>query len=278
MERYDLREMRLSLSLAPAVFLAAFAPGAPGVARAEDAAPTAGPIAGFCEAPSVPVGDEACAILPPSLPAAPEPLELLVYLHGIVPPEGPSPAKANVFRTVAAAANRAGAVALLPRGVRGVGPKGAKDWFAWPTAPSDHGKHAQALVARWTSAKRELEAKVGRAFAQTFLAGSSNGAYFVAALALRGDLETFGFPVDGLGAMSGGASVGVVPPERASRPPFYVGYGTYDEDTKRNVASLASSLAALRWPSRVAEHPLGHGAREVYLDEAFAFWNGRRAR
>jgi hypothetical protein len=26
---------------------------------------------------------------------------------------------------------------------------------------------------------------------------------------------------------------------------------------------------------RVAEHPFGHGAREVYLDEAFAFWDSK---
>ena len=37
-------------------------------------------------------------------------------------------------------------------------------------------------------------------------------------------------------------------------------------------AQIAAVLEAAHWPVRVAEHPVGHGAREVYLDEAFAFW------
>ena len=229
------------------------------------------PTSPFC-APLGALEEDACAFFPASVASPPR---LLVYLHGILPPEGESPSKANVLSSVASASERAGAVALVPRGIRGVGPKGAHDWLAWPTDPRDHAAHARALVARWSSAKVALEARLGRPFARTYLAGSSNGAYFVAALAARDDLARFGFPVDGLGAMSGGGAVGLEPPPGAALPPFYVGYGTYDDDTKRNASSLVALLQRRTWPSRVAEHPFGHGARAVYLDEAFAFWDAR---
>lgn len=241
----------------------------PAAASTEDEPPVADD--GFCGEGLVPLTEDACALVPPLRDA--DPPRLLVYLHGIVPPAPGSPTLRNVLGVVASAARRAGAAALVPRGVRGIGPKGAKDWLAWPTSPAEHAKHARALVARWAHAKARLEARVRRPFARTYLAGSSNGAYFVAALALRGDLAAFGFPVDGVGAMSGGSTSGLAPDPRAPRPPFYVGYGTYDEDTKKNVAPLVALLAHARWPSKVAEHPLGHGAREVYLDEAFTLWD-----
>lgn len=230
---------------------------------------------GFCTDgfEAVDVDHEACALVPPTADASAP--RLLVYLHGIVPPQDASPQKTNVLRVVAAASTRAGVVALVPRGVRGVGPKGAKDWYAWPTSPADHARLARGIVARIAEAKRALEARSGRPFARTYLAGSSNGAYFLSALALRGDLAAFAFDVDGLGAMSGGSPSGAAaaPPARA---PFYVGFGTYDEETKKGALALGGVLNATRWPAKVAEHPLGHGAREIYLDEAFAFWDAPR--
>ncbi len=249
--------------------------GSPAIASIMDASPEAPPPHddGFCEEGLAPITEDVCALVPDPDAGPPR---LLVYLHGIVPPDGRSPQKTNVLRTVAASAKKVGVGALVPRGVRGVGPKGARDWLAWPTSPADHAKLARGLVERWSAAKKLLEARVGRAFARTYLAGSSNGAYFVTALALRGDLEAFGFHVDGLGAMSGGsasfgAAYGTTP-----KPPFYVGFGTYDADTKKNVQSLVAVLTQARWPAKVAEHPLGHGAREVYLDEAFVLWDAPR--
>jgi predicted esterase len=128
--------------------------------------------------------------------------------------------------------------------------------------------------------KKKLEALAGAPFARTYLAGSSNGAYFIAALSLRGDLDALGFPVDGFGAMSGGAAAGKGKGALAGRTPrpYYVGFGTYDDETKANAKSLVSVLKAAEWPVRVAEHPVGHGAKEVYLDEAFALWDEADAR
>jgi predicted esterase len=80
--------------------------------------------------------------------------------------------------------------------------------------------------------------------------------------------------------MSGGAAGGhgaAALAGRAARP-FYVGYGAYDEDSKKNARALVTVLEGAKWPVRVGEHPFGHGAREVYLDEAFAFWDSAGGR
>jgi len=211
--------------------------------------------------------EETCYLLPDDAHT------LLVYLHGIVPPTPESEQKERVELAVVHASTRAGAAALVPRGIRGIGPGAARDWWAWPTEPVAHAKHAPTLVARWADARRRLERIAGAPFARTYLAGSSNGAYFLTTLALRGDLDRLGFPVDGYGAMSGGSAGGRA---ASSLPvpgrPFYVGYGAYDESTKPSARALGALLTLAKWPTRTAEHPVGHGAREEYLDEAFAFW------
>ncbi len=196
-----------------------------------------------------------------------------MYLHGIVPPVPDSPQKSKVEMAVLHACTRAGVAAIVPRGRRGIGPAGAHDWWAWPTSPADIARLAPSLVARWAEAKRGLEAIAGAPFDRTYLAGSSNGAYLLTALAERGDLPSPAFPVDGFAAISGGAAGAGF--GRGSPRPFYVGYGIYDETTAAGARALVAALEAAHWPVRAAPHPLGHGANEVYVDEAFAFFDAR---
>ena len=217
------------------------------------------------------LAEDICYVLP--APERGPPTALLVYLHGIVPPTGDSPQKQTVESAVLAASIRAGIAAIVPRGRRGIGPGHERDWWAWPTTNDAYSSLTPSIVARWGEAKRELEDLAGVRFERTYLAGSSNGAYYVTALALHGDLGSAGFPIDGFGAISGGAASS--PPAAGTAPrPFYVGYGTYDAESSARGRSLVALLRAAGWPVRLAEHPLGHGAREVYLDEALAFWAG----
>jgi hypothetical protein len=227
----------------------------------------------WCEDGWSALGPDVCYLLP--APDAGKPRRLLVYLHGIVPPRPQSPQKHSVQTAVLRACRRANAAALLPRGLEGVGPAHAVDWWAWPTTPAAIGRFAPGIVARWGDAKRSLEALAGGPFERTYVAGSSNGAYFLAALAIRSYLPTAAFPVDGFGAMSGGAAGPGAAQQlaAASARAFYVGFGTYDEETKAGAHALADALRVAHWPLRVAEHPLAHGASQVYLDEAFAFWD-----
>lgn len=202
---------------------------------------------------------------------------LLVYLHGIVPPVKDSVQKQTVEGAVMKAAMRAGVAAIVPRGRRGIGPAGAHDWWAWPTSPDAHARMVKEIIARWAVLKKKLEEGRGRGFEKTYLAGSSNGAYFLSAIALRGDADELGFPIDGYGAMSGGAPGGrgaEALKGRGARA-IYVGYGAYDAETKPGALALAGVFESAHWPVRLAEHPFGHGAREVYLDEAFAFWGAQ---
>jgi predicted esterase len=219
--------------------------------------------------------EDVCYVLPELRPG---PRRLLVYLHGIVPPTKDSVQKQTVQGAVLNAARRAGAAAIVPRGRRGIGPDGARDWWAWPTSPASHGQLVKELVSRWAAAKKKLEAIAGGPFERTYLAGSSNGAYFLSALALRGDCDDLGFPIAGFGAMSGGAAGGRGASALAGRAPrpVYVGFGTYDAETKAGARALGAVFEAAHWPVRIAEHPFGHGAREVYLDEAFVFWDGEK--
>ena len=200
------------------------------------------------------------------LPAAPT-RTLLIYLHGIVPPRDESPEKTKVQSVILKAAQRAGVVALVPRGRAGFGPMGRRSWVGWPTTDPLYEKYAVDLVGEFAAAKKKLEALTGVTFSPVYLAGSSSGAYFVARLALHGGID-----VDGFGAMSGGTGADTLELARLPPKPFYIGYGRYDGHVRRAIPTLVGVLSRANWPIRVAEHPVDHGAREVYLEEAFAFW------
>lgn len=208
-----------------------------------------------------PLDEETCYVLP----AEPS-TRLLIYLHGIVPPQADSVIKSNLEGVVARASRRAGVVGLLPRGVRGLAPPGHDGWWGWPTTPGGYRRYAATLTRSFEEKRRRLEERIGFRFSRVYLAGSSSGAYFVAALALHG-----GFAADGFGAMSGGAGRATPELGRLSPTPFYIGYGKHDR-VGASARVLGGVLARASWPVRVSEQPVGHGAREIYLDEAFAFW------
>lgn len=192
---------------------------------------------------------------------------LLIYLHGVVPPDKTSVQKTNYQAVVANASRRANAAALLPRGRPGLAPKEISKWWGWPTSPDGYRRHAAELVEQIVGARRELEEATGVRFERVYLAGSSSGAYFVATLAQRGGID-----VDGYGAMSGGTTVLDPALGQLEPRPVYIGYGLYDT-VGESARELGKQLRAAQWPVRIAEHRTGHGAREIYLDEAFPFWS-----
>lgn len=194
-----------------------------------------------------------------------DPDELLIYLPGIVPPGGRSTPKEHVQRVVGNVARRQHLVALLPRGRIGIGPKEAKEWWAWPTSGGDYVKYATTMVAEWKTERAALEDALGHKFKRVYLAGSSSGAYFLTLLAFAGAVD-----FDGYGAASGG-SPGPGVSAAATKRPFYVGWGEGDP-TNGGPKALAEVLKAQKWPLKAAAHQTGHGAREIYLDEALEFW------
>jgi predicted esterase len=208
--------------------------------------------------------DESTCYLLPDEPTQ----TLLLYFHGIVPPTRESPQKTKVQTVVANAARRAGVVALLPRGKQGLAPRGHEQWLGWPTTDASYDAYAAGLLAAVSNERRKLEEVAGVHFTRVYVAGSSSGAYFVARIAMRGGIDD----AQGFAVISGGAPPIPADLERIAPKPFYFGYGKYEGNTRAAAISLASLLGRAGWPVRTAEHPLDHGAHEIYLDEAFAFW------
>jgi predicted esterase len=219
----------------------------------------------WCVAGTTGLDDETCYVVP----AAARSRALVIYLSGIVPPTPTSPQKENVERIVHDAALAHGFTALLPRGRRGIGPPQARDWYAWPTTASDYAAYAPGMIAHWLEAKATLETALGRPFEHLYVAGSSSGAWFVVALAFNGALAA-----DGWAAISGGAPGAWTAGDLVARTrvPFYVGYGSNDPTVAPGAHSLATVLRTAKWPVEEKVHPLGHGARAVYVEEAIAAW------
>ncbi|AUX44579.1 hypothetical protein SOCE26_060450 [Sorangium cellulosum] len=211
--------------------------------------------------------EETCYVLPDAPTRT-----LLIYLHGIVPPAKESQQKTNFETVVARASRRAGVAALMPRGKVGLAPRGFARWWGWPTGGPAYREHAAGFVAAFAEKRRKLEQLAGVSFSRVYVAGSSSGAFFAAALALGGDIEA-----DGFGAMSGGGGRATPELPTLAPRPFYIGFGTHDA-VGGSARALADVLRGAGWPVRVAEHPVGHGAKEIYLDEAFAFWREHEAR
>jgi predicted esterase len=205
--------------------------------------------------------EETCYVLP-----AEPTTTLLVYLHGIVPPEKTSIQKTNFETAVKNAARRGGVAALMPRGKQGLSSRAHGRWWGWPTGGTAYQRHAAGLVASILDKQQRLEKLAGVAFTQRYVAGSSAGAYFAVALALRG-----GIAADGFGAMSGGAGSETAELSQLSPKAFYIGYGTQDS-VGPSARALADLLRGAGWPVRIAAHPVGHGAKEIYIDEALKFF------
>jgi predicted esterase len=193
--------------------------------------------------------------------------ELLIYLHGIVPPTKTSVQKTNFENVVANAAERAKVAALIPRGEQGMAPKGYPGWWGWPTAPASYRQHGAQQIEKLRQKQKQLEALVGSKFERVYLAGSSSGAYFVVAIALHGGMPE----VSGFGMVSGGSGYRTEGFAELPKRPVYIGFGKSDS-VAPGARGLGRLLEKAGWPVQLAAHPLPHGAREVYLDEAFEFW------
>lgn len=205
-----------------------------------------------------------------ALPDAPTE-ELLIYLHGIVPPTKTSRQKTNFETVVKVASRRANVAALMPRGRAGLAHRGHEGWWGWPTSHATYRALAPALVSELSDKRRRLEELTGRPFRRVYLAGSSSGAYFVTALVVGQAL-----PVDGYGILSGAADRPDVDFTKLPRTPVYIGFGTYDA-VGEEARALGARLTRAGFPVKVSAHPLSHGTAEVYLDEAFAHFRAARA-
>jgi len=209
---------------------------------------------------------EVCHFSPQTKSGDP-PSTLVIYLHGVIQPG--TEWQWTQERAMVRQAKVHGLTALVPRGRRGIGPKGMRDWWTWPTSSRAQGEVEDELVAEWMAAKALLEARHGRPFEKTYVFGFSNGAYYGAALALRGRLKVDGYA---LFAGSGGSYLKHHGKRVTERPPIYVGYGKKDRAASHDSYQLGMTLRSLGWPYKlVGRRRVGHSMTDAQVSEALAF-------
>jgi predicted esterase len=199
---------------------------------------------------------------------------LVIFLHGVIQP-GTEWQWAQQ-RAIARAAKSNGFEALMPRGRRGIGPRGMEDWWTWPTGVRAQRAVEDALVEEWLGARKKVEERRGAPFSRMVVIGFSNGAYYAASLALRGRMA-----VDGYGLFAGGGSEYLErQAERVKlRPPIYLGYGGRDPVAKKDARALGAMLARVGWRHKLVGRPaVGHTMTDAGLREALDFVVGKRAK
>ena len=162
----------------------------------------------------------------------------------------------------------------MPRGRLGLGPGGATDVWAWPTAQRTEAEVEPSLVAEWTRARAAAEERHGT-FERTFVFGFSSGAYYGASLALRNPIGADGYAIFAGG--SGSKWKATNARSVTNRAPVFVAYGTKDP-SRRDPQAFARLLKELDWPHRLDSAPVGHTVTHEQLRRAVEFLTAPAAR
>ncbi len=220
----------------------------------------------WCAPELLTLGNEVCAFEPPK-PQAEGKRTLIIYLHGVIQPDGNM--QWNQQRGAARVGAKYGFTVMMPRGRRGIGPTGMEDWWTWPTAIDTRVRYEESLVKEWMAARVALESRMGKPFDRVIVFGFSNGAYYATSLAMRGRLE-----VDGYGLFAGGSGAAyheVEGRKTKNRVPIGVAWGEGDPSFEKQVA-LAKLLKRMRWPSKGFAHPrAGHAMTDEEVFEVLTF-------
>lgn len=268
-----MRSWARALGLSAALGLSGAAPALAQEAAPAADAPSSGAAAGeleaagrWCAPELEELGEGTCVAGDPGAGT------LVIFLHGVIQPE--TTWQWSQQRAITRGARANGFLALMPRGRRGIGPAGMRDWWTWPTSVAAQRQVEQALLDEWADARRRLEQRRGRAFERVLVYGFSNGAYYASSLALRGRMEADGFAV-----FSGGSAPQHLKRIAAGvrrRAPVYVGYGEKDRGARGPARELGEALDALRWKHRlVGRRRVGHSMTDEQMREAFQFLRGR---
>jgi predicted esterase len=181
---------------------------------------------------------------------------LVIFLHGAIARN--TTWSWNHERGLLRLARGANVEVLFPRS-----PESAPG-FVWPGHAEPDVE--QAILDRWSAAKKELEDRRGRPFDEVFIIGFSSGAYFASSLAMRGRAD-----VDGYAVFAGGQP-GVRPAAPQVRfAPVFVGVCADDATSAAHSRAFAGSLVAAGIPRTVDEEHVGHGLSHVHFYRALAY-------
>jgi predicted esterase len=193
---------------------------------------------------------------------------LVIFLHGVIKPD--TGWQHQQQRAIARAARRNGFDVLMPRGRRGIGPKGMQDWWTWPTGVAAQQKVEPEILQEWDRARSELQTRRGAPYTKVLVFGFSNGAYYATQLALRGKT-----PGQGSAVFAGGASGDWLERHAKAvreRVPLYVEAGSSDKTAVDDARRLRRMLQRLEWPHRFVERQGGgHSMPDAGLALAFEY-------
>jgi predicted esterase len=182
---------------------------------------------------------------------------LVVYLHGAY---AATPGFQHLQqKALALMAKRYNFTLLLPTAPKSAG------GYVWPGTADAQKNEEQAILANIVASKADLEARAGKKFDETFIAGFSSGAYYGSSLALRSGID-----VDGYMFFAGGSGW-VKPAANGKRPPIFVAVSAADKQTASHSRALGGSLAALGWPRRVEERNVGHAVDWGFMQRAIGW-------
>jgi predicted esterase len=187
---------------------------------------------------------------------------LVVYLHG-------SLAKTPGFfymqqRAMALHAKRHNFTVVMPTSPSdGFG-------YVWPTSQQAQKDQEAGVLAGIAKARKDIEAKVGHKFDETFVVGFSSGAYYGSSVAVRGVLD-----VDGYIVLAGGSSWVKSDAAKSKRAPIFVGVSAADPQTANHSRAFAGSLAAMGWPFKVEERNAGHMVDWTFMAHGIAWLRAR---
>jgi predicted esterase len=241
--------------------LALFAPAA----RVASAQPAADTSPAWCAAELEALPGDVCHHAPSVERGA---STLVIFLHGVIEPDREWQWAQQ--RGIVRAANAHGFTTLMPRGRRGIGPKGMQDWWTWPTSAAAQQAVEADVIEEWRAARALLEKRRGRPFERVYVFGFSNGAYYATSLAMRGRFpEANGYAVFAGG--SGKKYLEAAGAQNKHRAPIFVGYGEKDRDRK-DPKALIAMLGKMRWKHRASgKKGLGHAIADAQMAEAMTF-------
>jgi len=193
---------------------------------------------------------------------------LVIFLHGVIKPD--TTWQYQQQRAIARGASVNRFDVMMPRGRRGIGPKGMQDWWTWPTGVAAQQQVEPEILQEWATARAELEARRGAPYTKVLVFGFSNGAYYTTQLALRGKT-----PGQGSAVFAGGASGDWLERHaKAAQPrvPLYVEAGTRDATAIGDARRLDQMLRRLGWPHRFVERKGGgHSMSDAGVALAFEY-------
>ena len=208
--------------------------------------------------------DDGVCFYAPASPAG-----VLVFLHGMLPPDG-SPATMQLLAKNAA--DQWGYAVLFPRGEQGLcsWDPSVEDWWCFPTSRANVDAHAARLAASWDDHVAQLEAILSADLGERYVLGFSNGGYFASYIGLEG----WWSPLAGAGLVAAGRAFVDTSLLADERPPFYIAVGALDgQQIQDSAQNLAYVLNLEGWSNDYVVHAgSGHTIMPLDFDMAWSAW------